>query len=86
MSNVAVERNGKGWVLEKMMPILQVIILAVVGLLFADLREVRDSSIEFGAKQERLIRDVQNVEYNTRVLNNTVQQLVGQGKNLHRRE
>ncbi len=83
MANGAVDtRNGKvGWILGIIVPILQVIILAVVGLLFTDLREVRDSSIKFGGVQERLVRDVQNVEYNVRALNNTVQQLVGQGKN-----
>ena len=87
MANSVVEtKNGKGWLLEKMIAFLQVVILIVVGVVYADLREVRDNSITFGTKQERLIRDVQSVEYNVRVLNNTVQQLVGQGKISNRRE
>ena len=87
MANATVEtRNGKSWLLEKMIAFLQVVILIVVGVVYADLREVRDNSITFGTKQERLIRDVQSVEYNVRVLNNTVQQLVGQGKISNRRE
>ena len=87
MANGLVEiRNGKSWLLEKMIAFLQVVILIVVGVVYADLREVRDNSITFGTKQERLIRDVQSVEYNVRVLNNTVQQLVGQGKISNRRE
>ena len=87
MANSVVEtRNGKSWLLEKMIAFLQVVILIVVGVVYADLREVRDNSITFGTKQERLIRDVQSVEYNVRVFNNTVQQLVGQGKISNRRE
>lgn len=75
-------KNGKSWLLERMIAFLQVVILIVIGVVYADLREVRDHSITFGTKQERLISDVQNVEYNVRALNNTVQRLVGQ-KEVH---
>jgi len=88
MPNDVVEiRNVKSWMLEKIMAVVQVVILVGVGVLFADVRMVRDNSIKFGTKQERLIKDVQNVEYNVRTLNNTVQRLVGQtdGETLERR-
>jgi len=86
MPNDAVEiRNVKSWLLEKIMAVVQIVILIGGGILFTDVREVRDSSIKFGTKQERLIKDVQNVEYNVRTLNNTVQRLVGQEENTHGR-
>jgi len=72
----------RSWLLEKTIALLQVIILFVMAVMFSDLREVRDSTIKQGTKQERLITDVQNIEYNVRALNNTVQQLVGE-KHLH---
>ena len=75
-------KNGKSWLIEKAPTLLQTIILIVVGVIWSDLREVRDSSITQGTKQERLIQDVQNVEYTVRTLNTTVQRLVGQ-KNLN---
>lgn len=67
----------RGWLLEKIIAALQVIILIVVGVMFSDLREVRDGYIKMGVKQDGLITDVQKVEYNVQTLNNTVQRLVG---------
>jgi len=68
----------RSWLLEKVIAVLQIVILVGVGILYTDLKEVRDGSIKFSTKQERLITDVNNVEYTVRTLNNTVQRLVGQ--------
>jgi sensor domain CHASE-containing protein len=68
----------KSWLLEKAVALLQIVILVVMGVIYTDLREVRDSSIKQGTKQDRLVIDVQNVRLNVRTLNDTVQQLVGQ--------
>ncbi len=74
---------GKETRLSKAIAFGQVILLIVAGVVYTDLREVRDSTIKQGTKQERLIQDVQNVEYNVRTLNNTVQRLVGHDNNKH---
>jgi sensor domain CHASE-containing protein len=73
----------RSWLLEKTVALLQIVILVVVAVIWNDLREVRDSTIKQGTKQERLIADVQNVEYNVRSLDSTVQRLVGQKENNH---
>ena len=67
----------QSWLLNRLIAILQLIILIVLGVMFNDLREVRDGYLKFGVKQEGLITDVNNVEYNVQTLNNTVQRLVG---------
>ena len=78
-NGASIEDNAKkSWLLEKAVALLQIVILVVMGVIYTDLREVRDSSIKQGTKQDRLVIDVQNVRLNVRTLNDTVQQLVGQ--------
>ncbi len=73
----------RGWLLEKIIAALQVIILIVVGVMFSDLREVRDGYIKMGVKQDGLVTDVKNVEVSVSSLNNTVQRLVGKQEAQH---